>query len=246
MIRNLDAFERAIRLLIGMFALFAAWALFSNPFARLLAAAFGIFSVGECVMATCPLHAMLGMRKPGQLLPPDTLRLLGLLGVQVVLAYEWWSFGWAYVSDPGFINGTPVIIGSFASRNPFPAYREFLLGPALRNAQQFGYAVEWSQVAVSLALAGSAVAMLLVRREQHLRAALIVAICALAVGMLMNANFYVAAGWTGVIVRTINAVTFWVQAILLYAWASSLRAMTLSASADAPVSARTDMSRGTK
>lgn len=225
MIRNLDTFERAIRLLIGLFALFAAWALFSNPFARLLAAAFGVFSVGECIMATCPLHAALGMRKPGQFLAPDTLRLLGLLGVQAVLAYEWWSAGFGKLTNAEFVVGMPKTLGIFASKNPFPAYKEFLLGPALKNAQLFGYAVEWSQILIGLALAATVAAMLYVKRVRQLRTVLAASVLALAGGMLMNANFYFAAGWTGAGTKSANIIMFWTQAVLVYVWLVSLRTL---------------------
>lgn len=223
--KNLDTFERAVRAFLGAFALFAAWALFTNPIARLLALSFGVFSFWECAVGHCPLHAKLGMRKPGDLLSSDALRLLGLVGVQTVLAYEWFTAGLGKIMNPEFVVGMAKTLGTFASKNPYPAYREFLLGPALRNAQLFGYAVEWSQVLIGITLVASAAAMLYVKRVEQLRVAIALAVLALAGGALMNANFYLAAGWTGAGTKSVNIVMFWTQAILVYVWLHSLRAM---------------------
>jgi hypothetical protein len=223
--KNLDAFERIVRAMLGAFALFAAAALFVNPLARILSAAFGVFAFWECAAGYCPLHAKLGLRKQGDLLAPDVLRLVGLLGIQTVLAYEWFTAGLGKLMNAEFIVGMPKTLGTFASKNPYPAYKEFLLGPALRNAQAFGYAVEWSQVLVGIALAATVAAMLYVKRVAQLRAALATAVLALAAGACMNANFYLAAGWTGAGTKSVNIVMFWVQAILVYVWLHSLRAL---------------------
>jgi hypothetical protein len=46
---------------------------------------------------------------------------------------------------------------------------------------------------------------------------------ALSGGMLMNANFYLAAGWTGPGTKGSNVVMFWSEGVLLYVWFSLLR-----------------------
>lgn len=229
---NLSLFERLIRLLLGAFFLFAAAVLYHHPVARLLSAAFGLFALGEAMTAKCRLVARLGVGSPSEAMTAESRYLLGVVGIQTVLAYEWWSAGWEKVSSPGFVADIGKTLGYFASTNPFPWYKDFLLGFAAKNATVFAYAVEWSQVAIALALAASAVILAYGRNEGLRRNARVVAVLALAGGMLMNANFYLAAGWTGPGTKGSNVVMFWAQAMLLYVWISAL-ASSLKAPAQA-------------
>lgn len=223
--RNLDTSERIIRLSLGAFALFAAAVLFKHPLARLAAGAFGAFSLAECALGVCWLHARLGMLAPGDRLKPETLRLLGLAAVQLVLAYEWWNAGWEKVSSGGFVAGISGTLSAFAGKNPFPWYKAFLEGFAMKNAALFAYAVEWTQVVIGVTLAVSAACFLYRPQDGWwTRRWMRCAIWCLAAGALMNANFYLAAGWTGPGTKGVNVVMFWSQIVLMYVWSSTLRA----------------------
>ncbi len=219
--KNLHAFERVARLLFGVSMLFAAWQFFQHPLARILAAALGFYSLAECALAWCPLHRLYGVLTPADRLKPEARRLFGLLGMQAVLAYEWWTAGWEKVSSPDFVQGIGKTLGFFASKNPFPWYQSFLEGVAAPNGTAFAYAVEWSEIAVGVVLLVSAGLIVWAKREKTRRAALIVSSLAFAGGMLMNANFYLAAGWTGPGTKGENVVMFWMQALLIYIWLSS-------------------------
>src|SRR3990167_10513043 len=91
---NLRAFDRLVRFLLGAFLIFAALVLFTHPLARVLATIAGIYALLECLTSSCPLYARLGMKSSADVLKSESLYLLGLLGVQGVLAYEWWNAGW--------------------------------------------------------------------------------------------------------------------------------------------------------
>lgn len=220
--KNLASFDRAARLFLGIISLLLAAVIFSDPFARLFALAFGVYAVWECASGKCPLHAKLGLRAPADLLAPETAYLLGLAAIQLVLAYAWLSAGWEKVSGAAFAGGLAKTLGYFASKNPFPWYKAFLLGPATSYATPFGYVIEWGELAVGIGLAACAVAIL-ISAEAKRRQGLIFSVAALAAGMLMNANFYFAAGWTGAGTKGDNVAMFWVAAALAYVWASSLR-----------------------
>ncbi|MBI4457586.1 hypothetical protein HY633_01325 [Candidatus Uhrbacteria bacterium] len=215
---DLGAFERLVRLSLGLFAFFAAAVLFAHPLARLAVAVFGLLCVWEAFDASCRLHAALGMRAPGEPLKRETLYLVGLVAVQLTIAYEWWSAGWEKLASPDFVGNIEKTLGAFASKNPFPWYKSFLEGAAMDNAKTFAYAVEWSQIAVSLALAAGGIAILLSKNERTVRQARNAVLVALLGGLLMNANFYLAAGWTGPGTKGSNVVMFWVQAALAYVW----------------------------
>lgn len=227
--RNLGTFDRLVRLALGAFALFAAAALFAGPLAKIAAVLFGAFALWEYGTGWCPLHAALGGRSPSDRLSPSALYLLGLSAVQAVMAYAWFDGGWEKVTNPEFATTVGKTLAFFASKNPFPWYKAFLLGPATDKSYLFGLAVEWGELAVGIALAAALVGILVARDEKR-RRALAVSSVALAIGMVMNANFYFAAGWTGAGTKGDNVVMFWVQAILLYVWISA----SVSGSRSAP------------
>lgn len=221
MTRNLDRFERVTRLLLAAFAFFAGAVLFQHVAVRVVAAAVGLCTLWEGVTGKCPLHAALGLRSPTDRLSTEATRLVGLLGIQMIAAYAWGSAAWEKLSNPEFLAGMGKTLGYFASKNPFPWYKAFLENVAAKNAVAFGTAVEWSQAAIAFVLVASAVETVWGKDGGTKRKALLAAALALAGGMLMNANFYLAAGWTGPGTKGMNVVLFWAQAALLYVWLRS-------------------------
>lgn len=219
---NLRSFDRIVRFLLAAYSFWAAAVLFHHPLARVLAVAFGLLSLGECVLGRCWLIARLGVTRVGESFKKEALYLFGLAGVQTALAYEWWSAGWEKVSTPEFVSGIRETLAFFASKNPFPWYKDFLLGFASQNATVFAYAVEWSQLAIAVALGVSAWTLVYSRNAAVRRWALIVSVLALLGGAKMNANFYLAAGWTGPGTKGSNVVMFWPQVMLAYVWTTSL------------------------
>jgi hypothetical protein len=219
--RNLDNFGRVVRALLGLFFIFAAWQLYHHPASRLLAAVFGAYALWEAVSAKCPLHAKLGVLTPSDRMSPEKLFMIGVVGVQAVIAYEWWSAGWEKVSGGEFVKGIAGTLGFFASKNPFPWYKAFLEGFAAKNASVFAYAVEWSQIAIAVVLAAAVIVHAYGKKERVKRGAIVLALAALFGGMLMNANFYLAAGWTSPGTKGSNVVMFWTQAVLCYVWLST-------------------------
>lgn len=219
--KNLNTFDRVVRFLGAAFFFFAAFALYSHPLARLAAVLFGLFSLAEGVFGGCGLLAFMGHKDRLLPLKKETLYLLGLLGAQATVAYEWWTAGWEKVSSPEFVAGIGKTLGFFASKNPFPWYRDFLLGFASRNATAFAYAVEWSQLAIALALLAGIYLIVAPQSSRLKRCGYCLSLCALAGGLLMNASFYLAAAWTSPATRGSNVVMFWAGIALAYVWLRS-------------------------
>ncbi|OGI63565.1 hypothetical protein A2818_01935 [Candidatus Nomurabacteria bacterium RIFCSPHIGHO2_01_FULL_40_12] len=146
------------------------------------------------------------------------LPLVGLVAVQMVLAYEWGSAGWGKMSSSKFVNGIAETFGYFASQNPYLWYKNFLLGFTTSNATLFAYLVEWAQVIIAITLVIAGLAYLYSEKIAIKKIALKLSALALVGGMLMNANFYFAAGWTSPSTSGINLIMFFVQAILVYIW----------------------------
>ena len=216
--KNINWLDRFVRVMLAAILVFAVVVLFKHPVARVLGVAGVIFALWEAFSAKCYLTGHLGSRSVTERLNEGSLYLLGLVAVQMVLAYEWWSAGWEKVSSPEFVNGINGTLGYFASKNPFPWYKDFLLGCATQNSTSFAYSVEWSQISIAVILAVAGALFVYSKRASVQKLALSFSVLALIGGMLMNANFYLAAGWTGPGTHGINVVMFWFQGILAYIW----------------------------
>lgn len=216
---NLNSFERVVRFLLGLFLLFAAAILFKNSLARILVAFFGIFSLIEGFAGQCPAFAAIGVKDKKNEVP---VQWLGILYIQLILTYAWWSAGWEKISSGEFIGGIAKTLGFFASKNPFGWYKSFLENFALPNASVFGYVVEWSQIAIAVCLLLTTIIIFFSRVNKTKNAVFVLMILALFGGLLMNANFYFAAGWTGPGTKGDNIIMFWTEAILMYVWISQL------------------------
>ena len=216
---NLRSFDRSVRLVLGATALFVAFAIFRHPVAIVLTAFVAIYFLGECVTGVCPLYRALGVQAEKDRLTREGTFFLALAAVQAALAYEWLYAGWLKLSSAGaFVANIGATLSHFASENPYPWYKDFLLGIVMQDAALFAYLVEWSQVVIAASLFLSMVLYLFASSEFWRRLALIWAAAALVGGLIQNANFYLAAGWTALGTRGVNVVMFWIQGALLYAW----------------------------
>lgn len=213
---RLDFTERFVRGFLAAVSAFAAWQLFDHPALRLIAALFAAYALYEAVAAHCPIHARL-CDASGSL--PRTARyLLAFVALQLSLAFEWAGAGASKLANPEFASGLAQTFGTFAAKNPYPWYADYLTGTATAYATTLANAIQWSQVAIAVVLAAAAVKLLYVKDPVLRRMAAAASIVALVGGMIMNANFYLAAGWMSPSTHGLNLVMFWAQAALAYAW----------------------------
>jgi hypothetical protein len=223
MLSNLHPFERAVRVVLGVLFLLAAVAFFRHPTAQFLAGLAALWSLGEAVLGKCPLYAKLGVRSASGAVKSELVTLLALLAVQVTLAYEWWLAGWEKVTGGMFVVKLDQTLAAFASQNPFAWYKEFLTGFATQNFLTLGYLIVWGQLITGMLLVLGAALYAWAKTEHARRAAIIFSILGLLSGIFMNANFYLAAGWTSPGTHGVNIVMFWSSLALLYVWVSFLR-----------------------
>ncbi len=137
-----------------------------------------------------------------------------LLLISGVFAFEWLraSYGKFVVepSQPGFIESMPKTLGFFTKDNPYQFYVDFLknVDPSL-----LGNLTRYGELAVGLALAVAALGLILKLGSRRLMLAL-GALGALG-GMLLNLNFYLAAGHTSPSTESVNLVMGLTQLVLL-------------------------------
>ncbi len=223
--KNLCVFERVIRLLFAALALFAVYALYEGIVARTIAGLFGLYALGEGLLGVCPLQRHLGVNRPTERLSSTAVSFITVMGIQVLLGYEWWMGAWEKWASADYVSSMPVTLAYFASKNPFVWFAKFLTGFATTHAELFASLVRSGETLVALGLFLTAIAGLYARRGKTRRSTIIVVVAALLGGLFMNTAFYFASAWTSPGTHALNVVMFWSQALLLYFWLCQWRAV---------------------
>jgi hypothetical protein len=142
-----------------------------------------------------------------------------LLFVQAILGYEWASAGLEKITQGTFSTSIVPTLSAFAAKNPHQWYAANILPQAIAHAPLLAELIQWGELLVGAALLSSALASFLRPRITASSAMRITVLVACAGGLLMNANFYVAAGWMSPSTRGLNALMFWTQVAILWFWA---------------------------
>ena len=137
-------------------------------------------------------------------------------------AYEWWASGWEKFTSPDFAGGLEATLAAFASQNPFPWYKDFLTSFAIPNVAIFANLTMWGALLAATTLFVTAAAYAYAKDKNVRRWMLGFAFIALIGGLILNANYYLAAGWSSPGTRGVNLVMFWIQAALIYVYGSTL------------------------
>lgn len=105
-------------------------------------------------------------------------------------------------SGGGFVEGMGATLGKFITKNPNSWYVDFLKSSAIPNANLFGMMVLWGELFVALALIlGSAYLLMGKKLTDNVKILLGLGLFG---GLLMNLNFYFAAGWTSPSTESLN------------------------------------------
>ncbi len=213
---NLRSFDRGVRLVLGIGSIFYALAIAHGLLAQIAGLVFGGFCLGEAITSSCMYLAACGVKTQKQSLSPAALAVTALHIIQLVLAFQWASAGWEKITSADFIAKMPDTLQYFASQNPYPWFKSFLLLYAVPSASWFGWFVEWGELLVGIGLVVGIAVPVWSKQKQWVRLALELSVWALAGAMLMNAMFDLAAGWISVAVGELNVLMFWAAAALLY------------------------------
>jgi thiosulfate dehydrogenase [quinone] large subunit len=141
-----------------------------------------------------------------------------LFSLQTILAYEWLSGGWEKIYGGQFVSNIGKTLARFETGNPHDWYVSSLLSSAKSYPTAFGLLVQWGELLAGIGLLAALVLYVFSKQRSSKCFARYVTVAALLGGMFMNLNFYFAAGWTSPSTGGLNALLFWVQAVLLAAW----------------------------
>jgi len=126
---------------------------------------------------------------------------------------------WAKSSYGKFVSGNFVdnlgkTLTAFASKNPYPWYKDFLNNVAIPNSQIFGTLTLYGEAFAALTLTFIPLYLFFKPANQILRLLLILG---LLTGAFLNLIFWLAAGWTSPSTDSLNLVMLGVQVIALFA-----------------------------
>lgn len=129
----------------------------------------------------------------------------------LVLGLLWLRSALDKLQGGQFVQGLPKTLAFFASKNPYPFFKDFLNGLALPHASLLGVAVEYGELYVGLSLSLVSLALLLgIKLDQ--RAKFLLGLGLLG-GVILNLVFFLASGWTSA--STFDLNLFWLAVELL-------------------------------
>lgn len=117
-------------------------------------------------------------------------------------------------SAGGFVEGMGATLGKFIVKNPNFWYVDFIKTVAIPNANLFGMMVLWGELFVALTLVlGSAYLLMGKKLTDNVKILLGLGLFG---GLLMNLNFYFAAGWMSSSTESLNLLMAAISAVGLW------------------------------
>ena len=123
----------------------------------------------------------------------------------------WLKSSYGKFSGGDFVAGLPATFGKFASKNPYPRFKDFLTSTAIPNYQVFGNLVLWGELFVAVAIVG--LTALLLFGVKLNKPWLILLKLGLLGGAFLNLIFFLASGWTSPSTESLNLLMLAVQAV---------------------------------
>jgi thiosulfate dehydrogenase [quinone] large subunit len=145
-----------------------------------------------------------------------------LLVAQMILGYEWVMGGIEKILKPEFVPGMGKTLEYFASKNPHEWFVFSILSFAQSHSVAFGQLVQWGELVAGIGLVLAAVWAFFNKLSKGRVVISVLCLIALIGGLLMNAAFYFAAGWTGPGTAGLNVVMFWLQVVLMGYWGKTI------------------------
>jgi len=127
-----------------------------------------------------------------------------------VLGFIFLRSSWGKITGGSFVDTLAGTLGKFASKNPYPFYKDFLENIAIPNSTIFGTLTMWGEFFAGGAILAASLYLLL-KPGKKLMYLLLMA--GLLVGAFLNAIFWFASAWTSPSTDGLNLVMFATQVI---------------------------------
>lgn len=136
-------------------------------------------------------------------------------------SFIWVRSSFSKFSGGKFVDSLGRTLQAFASKNPYPWFKNFLENVAIPNAHTFGILTLWGELAVAVSSV-LALLFLLITDKSNPWVLLVLGFGLLG-GLFLNGIFWLASAWTGVSTDSINLLMFFVQAIGLWFVVANLK-----------------------
>lgn len=137
----------------------------------------------------------------------------------LVIGLVWLKSSYGKLTGGVFVDGLGKTLTMFASKNPYPWYKDFLTTIAIPNAKTFGLLTMWGELLSAVSIIASVVILIATGGSKLIK---IVLLLGLLGGAFLNAVFWLASAWTGPSTDSLNLLMLVLQAIAAIAVAKSL------------------------
>ncbi|MBI2019099.1 hypothetical protein HYS95_00330 [Candidatus Daviesbacteria bacterium] len=126
-----------------------------------------------------------------------------LLLIFLTIGFIWLRSGFGKLSSDAFPAALGETLQKFASKNPYPWYKTFLVKIAIPNSQVFGNLVMWGEVLVATSITLASLYLLFKKPTLPIKAVLGLGLIG---GAFLNIIFWLASGWTSPSTDSLNLV----------------------------------------
>lgn len=132
-----------------------------------------------------------------------------LLFIIGVIGFIFLRSSWGKITGGQFVNTLAGTLEKFASKNPYPLVQSFLKDIAIPNSTLFGLLTMWGEFLVAIALIASA--LYIAFSSKYSRLIIVLWVMGLVGGMILNATFWLASGYTSPSTDGLNLIMFFVE-----------------------------------
>ncbi|KKU90517.1 MAG: hypothetical protein UY21_C0022G0018 [Microgenomates group bacterium GW2011_GWA1_48_10] len=140
-----------------------------------------------------------------------------LLMVLVLVGFLWLRSSWGKIAGGTFVSGLAKTLTNFASKNPYPWFKDFLETVAIPNSQTFGLLVLVGEMTAAMLIFVMSLYLLAGQKTSKLGAFLLPA--GLLIAAALNLTFWLASGWMSASGDSLNLLMLGVETVGLV-WAT--------------------------
>lgn len=135
-----------------------------------------------------------------------------VLLISLTLGLVWLRSSYGKLIGGVFVDNMGKTLTSFASKNPYSFYKDFLNNFAIPNSVTFGMLSMYGELLNGLAICVASLYLLFGGKNKFAQTLLIIGLIG---GTFLNINFYFASGWTSASTETLNLLMAVIQIILV-------------------------------
>lgn len=125
-----------------------------------------------------------------------------------VIGYVFLKSSFGKIEGGKFVEGLAGTLEKFASKNPYPFFKNFLETIAIPNSYIFGVLTMWGELLVGISLILGSLYLIFSKGTNKL--VYFGLLLGFFGGMLLNGTFYFASGWISPSTESVNLVMFFV------------------------------------